>query len=169
MHFLYGFVSEYPWGAAFDFRDVEERQNLPTFAAGDLPVSAVPAWSEVVSEWEYDVSRADVTTLVPARQLLGDDLWWDGDGGFATPNGKVAFVDPSFRGTGSPAALADAALLDERLQAAELSLVVTMTGEKRVQAPGLGEQPDLPRLSFSQVGFLNGRTERFSRPVFVVE
>lgn len=169
MHFLYGFVAEYPWSSAFEFREAEEEQKLPTFVAGAMPVSAVPAWSEIVSEWEYDVSRADVRTLVPARQLLGDDLWWDGHGGFATPHGKVVFVDPSFRGTGSPAALADAALLDERLQTADLSLVLTMTGEKRVQAHGFGEQPDLPRLSFSQVGFLTGRTERFSKPVFVVE
>ena len=167
--FLYGFPAEYPWSAAFVFSDRSEQKELPMFAAGDPPVLVVPAWSEVLSEWEYDVSRSDVITHTPARQLLGNDLWWDGRGGFSTPTGKTVFVGISFRRTGPRAVLADTDFLNERLLATGLSIVLTMVGEKIVLAPGPDAQPDLPRPSFSQVGFLDGKTERFSKPIFVVE
>ena len=169
LNFLYGFAAEYPRGAAFEFRESEEQQHLPTFASGDAPVSVVPAWTEVVCEWEYDVSRPDVWIRAPARQLLADDVWWDGRGGFSTPDGSAVFVDPSYRGTGPPALLAEAVRLDERLLAADLSIILTMTGKKMIRARGFGRLPDLPRLVFSQVGFLHERTARFDKPVFVVE
>ena len=152
-HFLYGFAAEYPWSAAFEFHESQEQQKLPTFAAGDAPVSVVPAWNEVVSEWEYDVTRPNINILTPARQLFRDDLWWDGRGGFSTLNDRPVFVDPSFRGTGSPAVLADATFLDERLLAENLSILLTMTGEKRVQAPGVRQttRPAAPRFQPSRL------------------
>ena len=82
---------------------------------------------------------------------------------------ETLFLDPSYLGTGSPAVLAEVTSLEERLKEKGLALVLVMTGVKCVQAQKIGSQSELPRLSFSQVGVLNGQSHRFSRPVFLVD
>ena len=169
LSFLYGFAAEYPWGAVFDVSEENEQQEFPQKVPEEAPLSAVLAWSEVVSEWEYDVSREDVTINVPSRWLFDRDLRWDGRGGFASSDGKTVFVDPSFGAGGPPALLADVDFLNDRLKAKGLTIILTLTGEKRVHAPGFGEQPNLPRCTFSQVGYLDGTTQRFGKPLISIE
>ena len=169
LHFLYGFAGEYPWSTVFDVSEGSEQQELPQTTPGKPTFSAVPAWSEVVSEWEYDVSRQDVTTNVPSRWLCARGLRWDGSGGFAASDGSMIFVDPSFGGSGPPALLADVDFINDRLKSKGLAIVLTLTGEKRVQISGFGDQPNLPRCTVSQVGYLDGTTERFGRSILAIE
>ena len=92
--FLRGFAAEYPWGTVFGVTDDEEESSYGI--AQDLPTPLVPAWSEIVCEWEYDSSRTNSTIHVPSRRLLDSDLRWNGIGGFAAPGRNAAFVDPPF-------------------------------------------------------------------------
>ena len=74
--FLRGFAAEYPWGTVFGVTDDEEESSYGI--AQDLPTPLVPAWSEIVCEWEYDSSRTNSTIHVPSRRLLDSDLRWNG-------------------------------------------------------------------------------------------
>ena len=169
LNFHGGFAAEYPWGTVFDFSDTEERQELPQLISGESPASVVPAWSEVVNGWEYDASRESGTVRVPSKRLLDRDVWWDGHGGFATADGNSVFVDPSFRDAGPPALVADVNYLSNRLNTEELAIILILIGEKQLRHSGFGEPSNLPRCTFSQVGLLDGATERFSKPVFSIE
>ena len=169
LHFLYGFAAEYPWSTVFDVSEESEQQELPHTTSGKPTFSAVPAWSEVVSEWEYDASRGNVTTNVPSRWLCDRGLRWDGSGGFAASDGSTVFVDPSFGDSGPSALLADVDFLNDHLKSKGRAIILTLTGEKRVQTSGFGEQPNLPRCTVSQVGYLDGTTSRFGRPILSIE
>lgn len=169
LHFLYGFVAEYPWGTVFEASEAEERQEFPPLNSGEAPISVIPAWSEVVSEWEYDTSEPNWTVHVPSKRLLAPQLRWDLHGGFATADGNSVFLDPSFRNTGPPALLADVNYLTNRLKTEGLAIILTLVGEKQLRTSGFSDLPNLPRCRLSQVGFLDGETERFSKPIFSVE
>lgn len=161
IHFLRGFAGEYPWGTVFDMSEDEEEVSCGFLR--DLPFSLVPAWSEVVCEWEYDASRKDATIHVPSRRLFDRSLRWDGNGGFGSETGDTVFVDPSFRADGPPALLVDVEFLNGRLKTQGLALILTLTGEKRVLAPGFGGRADLPRSTFCQVGYLDGDIQQLSK------
>ena len=167
MHFLHGFAAEYPWGTVFDISDDEEEcsYGLPR----ELSTPLIPAWSEIVCEWQYDVSRPDVRIHVPSRRLFDDDLRWDGKGGFAPLGGSAAFVDPSYRGDSPPSLLADTDFLNLRLKDNGLAIILTLCGEKRVLAPDYGAGAALPWSTFSQVGYLDGSTEHFGDLLFFEE
>ena len=158
--FLHGFAAEYPWGAVFDISDDEE-QELSSGFFRELPTPLIPAWSEIVCEWQYDTSRPDVTIHVPSRRLFDGDLRWDGKGGFALPGESAAVVDPSYRTDNPPSLLADTDFLNLRLKDNGLAVILTLCGEKCVMASDYGAGTALPRSTFSQVGYLDGTTERF--------
>ena len=168
MHFLHGFAAEYPWGTVFDISDDEEEEISYGFPR-ELPTPLIPAWSEIVCEWQYDVSRPNVTIHAPSRRLFDSDLRWDGKGGFAPPGGSAAFVDPSYRADSPPSLLADADLLNLRLKDNGLAVILTLCGEKRVLAPDYGAGAALPWSTFSQVGYLDGSTEHFGDLLFFDE
>ena len=168
MHFLYGFAAEYPWGTVFDISDDEEDEISYGFPR-ELPTPLIPAWSEIVCEWQYDVSRSDVWIRVPSRRLLDGSLRWNGKGGFAPPGGSAAFVDPSYRTDSPPSLLADTDLLNLRLKDNGLAMILTLCGEKRVLAPDYRAGAALPWSTFSQVGYLDGSTEHFGDLLFFDE
>ena len=168
MHFLHGFAAEYPWGTVFDISDDEEEECSYGFPR-ELSTPLIPAWSEIVCEWQYDVSRPNVTIHAPSRRLFDSDLRWDGKGGFAPPGGSAAFVDPSYRGDSPPSLLADTDFLNLRLKDNGLAMILTLCGEKRVLAPDYGAGAALPWSTFSQVGYLDGSTEHFGDLLFFEE
>ena len=162
--FLYGFAAEYPWGTVFDISDDEEEFSYGL--SRELPTLLIPAWSEIVCEWQYDVSSTDVRIRVPSRRLFDGDLRWDGKGGFAPPGGSAAFVDPSYRADSPPSLLADTDFLNLRLKDNGLAVILTLCGEKRVMESDYGAGTALPRSTFSQVGYLDGSTEHFGDLLF---
>ena len=167
-NFLHGFAAEYPRGTVFDISDDEEEELSYGFPR-ELPTPLIPAWSEIVCEWQYDASRPDVTIHVPSRRLFDSDLRWDGKGGFAPPGGCAAFVDPSYRTDSPPSLLADADFLNLRLKDNGLAMILTLCGEKRVMASDYGAGTALPWSTFSQVGYLDGSNEHFGDLVFFEE
>ena len=156
--YTYGFAGEYPWGVSFAVDDEEEEQSLVQSPGGKLRVSAKPAWAEIVSEWEYDVSRADITIHVPAKQLLDRQARWNGSGSFVGSDGEVIFDDPSFRGAGPPALLADERLLREWLEAGRQGLVLVWFGQKLVHSHDMRRLGHFLPRTFSQVGYLDYST-----------
>ena len=157
--FLYGFAGEYPWGAVFDIADDEG--EVPHRFLGDLSTPLIPAWSEVLCEWEYDASRHNATLHAPSRRLFSKDLRWNGKGGFAVPGREAAFVDPSFRTNSPPSLLADSEFLNFQLRKRELGMILAFVGEKRVISPDDGAGMTSRLFTFSQVGYLDGTTECF--------
>ena len=70
-------------------------------------------------------------------------------------------MDPSYRSDSPPSLLADTDFLNLRLKDSGLAMILTLCGEKRVMPPDLGAGAALPWSTFSQVGYLDGTTERF--------
>ncbi len=153
-HFLHGFAAEYPWGPAFDAVEVED-ENL------------VPAWNEVIGEWEYDASRDNASVMVPAEALLDSALRWDGSGGFSEQAGDLAYTDPSYRGAGPSSLWADANALNARLRQKRLALLWTLHGEKLVMPPDVGPGRPVPRTVIGQVAYTDGAEEHVSRMAFL--
>ena len=156
----YGFAGEYPWSTVFGIRDDEDEGPHGFFQ--DLSTPLIPAWAEVLCEWQYDASRSNVTLHAPSRRLLDRDLRWDGKGGFAVPGREATFVDPSFRTDSPPSLLVDSEFLNLQLKKRELGMVLTFVGEKRVISPDLGAGTAPRWITFSQVGCLDGTSECFS-------
>ena len=164
IHYLYGFAAEYPWGSVFTSADDEEDYSYGL--SRELPEPLVPAWSEVVSEWEYDVTRENEAIYVPSRRLLSRSLRWDGKGGFADPDGNTRFSDPSYQSSKSACLLANAEYLNQTLNDKGLAMIFTLHGEKQLIARDYTQSADLPRRNFSQVAYLDGTSERFSNRVY---
>ena len=157
-----GFAAEYPWGTVFDKGD-DDSEYMHGFSQG-LPAPLVPAWSEVICEWEYDNSREDTTIYVPSRRLLDCSLRWNGRGGFASPGGNELFFDSSYRTGGSPSLFADTEFLNHRLRDKNLGMVSTFHGEKRVMVSNYGKRNSVPlRSTFCQVAYFDGTTQRVSK------
>ena len=164
IHYLYGFAAEYPWGSVFAIAD-DEDYNLYGLSQ-DLPAPLVPAWSEVVSEWEYDVTRENETIYVPSKRLLSRVLRWNGNGGFADPDGNAIFLDPSYQSSKSACLLANAEYLNQTLNEKGLAMIFTLHGEKQLLARDYTQSPGLPRRNFSQVACLDGTSDYFGKRVF---
>ena len=158
--FLYGFAAEYPWATIFDLSE-DEWQEFPELASGEPSVSVISAWNELVCEWEYDVSRSNIVVSVPAKALCDGSLWWDGSGGFADGDGTTVFVDTHVLDAGAPSLLADVEYLNDRLKGEGLAMVLIMIGGKRAQSRWIGVPSELPRCTFSQLGYLDGTREAF--------
>ena len=167
--FFNTFAAEYPWVLAWAPNEEDDWNEFSVQGSGTSQISAMAAWNELASGWEYDVSHESGTIHVPCRQLLEPTLWWDGDGGFSGNDHKTVFYDPSFRSLGPPALLADADFIKHRLQATGLGMVFTLDGQKSVLAQGFGVPPDFPKLRFKQFGHLDGKTEGYSRLIYFTE
>ncbi|MDD9996665.1 MAG: hypothetical protein OXQ89_02850 [Rhodospirillaceae bacterium] len=171
--FLDGFVAEYPRGTVFVL-DEDATQQFPEFSSGEPSVPVVPAWNEIICEWEYDVSRQRLSVHVPANQLCGAGLRWDGRGGLADQDGSVVFADAHVRYAGPSALLTEVEYLNSRLMNKGLAVLLAMVGEKSVRGPLFGVPPELPRRTFSQLGYFIGTThkridQRFGAAISCVE
>ena len=149
---LYAFVGEYPWASACNV-ETDDWLGFDTKARGSN-LEFVPVFNEVVCEWEYDGTLpSSIYFHVPARAFFNaGPLWWDSVDGFATPDGKTVFRDPSASEGGPATLLAEVDELLLRLEKLGYRLVWTLLGEKWV----LGDEARAtPRVTYSQTAFLN--------------
>lgn len=148
----YGFAGEYPWATPFNTEPEDWHRSRP--AERELPATVIPAWNELMAEWEYDASLPHSFHMaVPARIFFSPgDLWWNGRDGYRLANGRTIFRDPSIVAPGPMSLLADSAELEERIDTLGLGLVWTLLGEKWVLGGGSDRTP---RQTFSQVGYMN--------------
>ena len=147
-----GFAAEYPWATSFNTMPEEGHSHVKDSLAKCL----APAWNQLTCEWEYDESREKMHVYVPARLFFdGDELWWDGQGGYRRGDGRAAFVDPSFRRAGPWTLLADEEHLRARLRELDRCLIWTLVGQKWILGgfPGKGERT--PIRTFSQVAYMD--------------
>ena len=165
-----GFVAEYPWGTVFQSSQAKELGDFAHLVSGEIPVSLIPAWSEVVSEWEYDESRRNKSVRVPATQLLDRGSWWNHHhGGFATANGDLVFIDPFYRNIGPPALLAEVNYLNRWLKSEGLAIFLTLMGQKHLRTSDFDRSLTSPSCTISQIGFLDGTTQQFSKPFLSIQ
>ena len=154
-----GFAAEYPWGTPFNTTPDEWYSNLHD--DDDVLRLLYPGWNDLVSEWEYDASfdNGRPSYHVPARLFFeGDDLWWDGKGGYKRSDGRTVFVNPSLGLSGS-ALFVDAKYLCARLPEMDRCLIWTLVGEKWVLGGSAREREKLPMKTFSQVARMDGKGE----------
>jgi hypothetical protein len=149
---LYAFVGEYPWATACNV-ETDDWLGFGTEVRGSK-LELVPVFNEVVCEWEYDGTLpSSIYFHVPTRAFFkAGPLWWNSVDGFATPDGKTVFRDPSASEGGPSTLLAESTDLLLRLEKLGCRLVWTLLGEKYV----LGDQArGTPRVTYSQTAFLN--------------
>ena len=149
------FIGEYPWAIPFNIMSDEWHLGPQD---GGLSRFLVPAWSDLFSDWEYDGSleEAGVSVKVPARLFFeGEDLWWDGRGGYQRRDGRTVFLDPSVGLEGPPALMADVEHLAAKLRAMGRCLFWTLLGEKRMLGGSIDEALRAPMRTFSQIGWMD--------------
>ncbi len=149
---LYAFVGEYPWASACNV-ETDDWLGFDTKVIGSK-IEFVPVFNKVVCEWEYDATLpASIYFNVPAREFFNaGSLWWNGVDGFATPEGRTVFRDPSASEGGPSTLLAETDELLLRLEKLGYRLAWTLLGEKYVLGDPSG---DTPRVTYSQTAFLN--------------
>ena len=148
---LHVFVGEYPWASACNV-ETDDWLGFGTRVHGSR-LDFTPVSNEVVCEWEYDGTLAkSIYFRVPARAFYtASSLWWNGEDGFITQDGRTRFRDPSASEGGPTTLLADLDDLLPRLERLGSRLVWTLLGEKYV----LGERAhNTPRVTYSQTAFL---------------
>ena len=155
--FCYGFIGEYPWGSVFDLSNYG--QDKAEYS-DEFPIRFEHSWSKVACSWEYDSTKTPNSVTVPSRQFFDGTLRWDGNGGFTDSTGTLVFLDPSVSSSDPPALLANVDFLDNHLKQKQLGLVWTMLGEKMVMDHAkLSDLDQIPRYTFSQVGYRNAGLE----------
>ena len=149
---LEGFAAEYPWAALYN-EMLDEWYQHP---ADVTPEILLPAWNPLSCEWEYDASLEDVYASVPARIFFeGDDLWWDGSGGYKRSDGRTVFLDPSVGLAGPSTLLADTAHLCARLRQMDRCLIWTLLGEKGMIGGRSNKADCTPIRIFCQVAYMD--------------
>lgn len=150
---LGGFIGEYPWAIPFNIEPDSWHSREPK--GNDLPPEMIPTHNEVVVEWEYDASLpSSFHARVPTRPFFeGDDLWWDGEGGYRSAVGNTIFIDPSLIGCGPQSLLVDVDELSTRLEKLGLALIWTVLGEKWILGGSSSTGPR-PQRTFSQIARL---------------
>ena len=156
-----GFAAEYPWGTLFDVKNDDEAYSYGF--SENLPTPLIPAWSEIVCEWEYDNSRENTTIHVPSRRLFDCNLQWNGRGGFESPSGNELFHDSSYQVGDPPSLLVDTNFLNQRLKDDNLGMILTLHGEKLVISSNTKTASVPPRSAFCQVAYLDGTKQRSSK------
>jgi hypothetical protein len=149
---IYAFLGEYPWASACNV-ETDDWLGFDTRVTGSN-LEFVPAFNEVVCEWEYDSTlRSSIYFHVPARAFFkAGPLWWNSVDGFSSPEGRTVFRDPSATEGGPATLLADLDDLLLRLEHLGFRLMWTLLGEKYV----LGDLGfNTPRVTYSQPAFLN--------------
>ncbi|MCY4144358.1 MAG: hypothetical protein OXG08_11825 [Gammaproteobacteria bacterium] len=156
-----GFVAEYPWGSAFDGQE-GPKQEFPDFASGMRSVDVVPVWNVISCDWEYDCTGTSNYLQVPARTLCGNNLWWNGNGGFTNGSGDLVYVCAGEHHPILPSVLlGDVEYVRNRLQDKGLAIIYAMKGEKLMQPGGVLERFHYRRRSFSQIAFFDGAKWEF--------
>ena len=116
----------------------------------------VPAWNDLLCEWEYDASLENTAIFVPARLFFaGDDLWWDGQGGYRRSDDRTTFLDPSLDRSGPSTLLADEKHLRARLQEMDRCLIWTLLGAKWMLGSFPHQSERTPIKTFSQVAYMD--------------
>ena len=148
-----GFAAEYPWATSFNTMPDEWYSH----AASDcLTKFLVPAWNDLLCEWEYEASLENTAIFIPARLFFdGDDLWWDGQGGYRRSDGRTTFLDPSLDRSGPSTLLADEKHLRARLQEMDRCLIWTLLGAKWMLGSFLHQSERTPIKTFSQVAYMD--------------
>ena len=135
--------------------------GIPDLLSADaLRGFLLPAWNDLFSEWQYDASLdgAGVSVRVPARLLLGDELWLDGRGSFHESDDRIVFLDPSVGMNGPSALMVDVGHLGAKLQKVDRCLIWTLLGEKRMFGGSIRQQLEhRPMRTFSQIAWMDAK------------
>jgi len=162
---LYGFIGEYPWAAAFNTEPESYRSRGGNEAS--LIERFNPVSSSIAAEWEYDASLStNMHIPVPSRLLFGPrDLWWDGHDAFRRDDGTVALRAPAISLPGPSALIADHDDLLRRLKRIDKAFVWTLLGEKIIIGGFRSNRS--ARCTFSQVAMLKADGSiKFSKVTF---
>ena len=147
-----GFAAEYPWATSFNTIPDEWYSRTADPALDAL----LPAWNNLSCEWEYDASLENMSAHVPARLFFdGDDLWWDGQGGYKRGDGRTVFFDPSIGLAGPSTLLVDAKYLGARLRAMDQCLIWTLLGRKWMLGGSIAQPDPSPTRMFGQVAYMD--------------
>lgn len=149
------FLGEFFWSPAFSYHNVPYYYHEGWTRGWDGRVAReilVATDQYVQAGTGYDCSVDDTIAIyLPAKSLADDlDLRWNGvDGNFFDTSSRLVAFDPSIRTLGPSALLVDREALLSFLEANDLNIFWTITGEKRIIGGRMGPDDWKGRLKVS--------------------